>query len=67
MLVAAFLIWGVFIEPINANVDTWTSFSFPENWTQYRDRWHFFHLVRLVLLTVGASSLISSVLFQNSK
>lgn len=64
MLIAAFLIWGVFIEPINAVVDTWTANSFPENWTSYRDRWHLFHLVRLVLLTIGTSSLIGSVLFQ---
>ena len=64
MLIAAFLVWGVFIEPINAVVDTWTASSFPHNWTSYRDRWHLFHIVRLILLTVGASSLIGSVLFQ---
>ena len=62
MLVAAFLVWGIFIEPINAIVDTWTASSFPENWTLYRDRWHLFHIVRLILLTVGMSSLIGSVL-----
>ncbi len=62
MLVAAFLVWGVFIEPINAVVDTWTADSFPNDWTSYRDRWHLFHIVRLALLTVGMSSLISSVL-----
>ena len=62
MLVAAFLVWGIFIEPINAVVDTWTASSFPENWTLYRDRWHLFHIVRLILLTIGMSSLIGSVL-----
>lgn len=67
MLIAAFLIWGVFIEPINAVVDTWTANSFPENWTSYRDRWHLFHLVRLVLLTIGTSSLIGSVLVKESR
>ena len=65
MLIAAFLVWGVFIEPINAVVDTWTADSFANNWTSYRDRWHLFHIVRLILLTVGTSSLIGSVLFQN--
>ena len=64
MLVAAFLVWGVFIEPINAVVDTWTADSFANNWTSYRDRWHLFHIIRLILLTVGTSSLIGSVLFQ---
>ncbi|WP_036488524.1 anthrone oxygenase family protein [Myxosarcina sp. GI1] len=62
MLIAAFLVWGIFIEPINAVVDTWTADSFPNDWTSYRDRWHLFHLVRLVLLTIGMSSLVSSVL-----
>ncbi len=62
MLVAAFLVWGIFIEPINTVVDTWTASSFPGNWMQYRDRWHFFHIVRSILLTVGMSSLIGSVL-----
>lgn len=67
MLVAAFLIWGVFIEPINGVVDTWTTSSFPNNWTLYRDRWHLFHIVRLILLTVGTSSLITSVLVKESR
>ena len=67
MLIAAFLVWGVFIEPINAVVDTWTADSFPDNWTSYRDRWHLFHLIRLVLLTIGTSSLIGSVLIKESR
>lgn len=67
MLVAAFLVWRVFIEPINAVVDTWTANSFADNWTSYRDRWHLFHLVRLVLLTIGTSSLIGSVLVKESR
>ena len=62
MLIAAFSVWGVFIKPINAVVDTWTASSFPENWMLYRDRWHLFHLARLILLTIGMSGLIVSVL-----
>ena len=63
MLIAAFLIWVIFIEPINTVVDTWTANSYPDNWTSYRDRWHLFHVLRLILLTIGTSSLIGSVLF----
>ena len=62
MLVVAYLVWGVFIEPINNVVDTWTSSSFPTNWMRTRDLWHSFHIVRLVLLTIAMSSLIGSVL-----
>lgn len=66
MLVAAYLVWGAFIEPINAVVDTWTASSFPDNWMQYRDHWHLFHIVRLTLLTIGTSSLIVSALVKKS-
>ena len=62
MLVVAFVVWGIFIEPINMAIDIWTASSFPNNWSSYRDRWHLFHLVRLALLMVGTSSLIGSVL-----
>ena len=65
MLIAAFLVWGVFIEPINAVIDTWTASS-PTNWMLYRDRWHLFHILRLVLLTIGTSSLIGSVLIKEA-
>lgn len=65
-LVLAFLVWVVFIEPINAFVDAWTENSYPADWTQYRERWHSLHLVRLLLLTVGMSSLASSAISQES-
>ena len=62
MLIAAFIVWFIFIEPINTAISTWTPSSFPKNWGLYRDRWHLFHIVRLILLAIGTSSLISSVL-----
>lgn len=61
MLVTAFIVWGIFIEPINTAIAR-TVDSFPDDWTLLRQRWHLFHIVRLVLLTIGTSSLISSVL-----
>jgi hypothetical protein len=66
MLVTAYLVWGIFIEPINTAINTWTAVSYPTNWTVYRDRWHVFHLARLLLLTIGMSSLISSVLIKKT-
>ena len=47
MVVSAFMVWAVFIEPINQTVHTWTAASFPVNWAQYRDRWHMYHILRL--------------------
>lgn len=61
-LIVAFLVWAVLIEPINAAIDTWTSSSHPADWTQYRERWHLLHLVRLLLLTAGMASLAGSTL-----
>lgn len=55
MLVTAYIVWGVFIEPINTAIDTWTASSFPDDWMLSRDRWYLFHVVRLVLLTIGMS------------
>jgi hypothetical protein len=61
-LVVAYLVWGVYIEPINTVINTWTTSSFPRDWISYRDRWHLFHIIRLILLTIGMSSLIISAL-----
>lgn len=66
MMIAAFLVWGAFIEPINTVVDIWTASSVFDDWISYRDRWHLFHIVRLVLLIIGASSLISSILVKEA-
>lgn len=67
LLVSAFGVWAAFIEPINQAVDTWAvASSVPANWEGYRDRWHQFHLLRLGLLTLSTSSLISSVLAKHS-
>jgi uncharacterized membrane protein len=62
MLISAFMVWAIFIEPINQAISSWTAASFPVDWAQYRDRWHQFHLLRLGLLALGTSSLIGSVL-----
>ena len=66
MLVAAYLVWGIFIEPLNTAIDTWTTSYYPTNWTVYRDRWHLFHTARLLLLTIAMSSLIGSVLIKEN-
>ena len=62
LLVLAFAVWGVFIEPINVYIDSWTTDSYPSDWNMYRERWHFLHLVRLLLLTCSTSSLVAAAL-----
>lgn len=62
LLILSFLVWGAFIEPINGSVDSWTLASYPSDWKTYRERWHFLHLIRLLLLTLSMGSLVASVL-----
>lgn len=62
LLTAAFSVWGILIEPINAYIDSWTPDSYPFNWNEYRERWHLLHIIRLLLLTGSMSSLIASAL-----
>lgn len=65
LLMLAFTVWGVFIEPINVHVDSWTLDSYPSDWNAYRERWHFLHLIRLLILTFSMSSLAASVLISD--
>jgi uncharacterized membrane protein len=49
-------------QPINAIVMTWCGDSAPSNWTQLRDEWWRWHLVRLATGLVGLSLLIAATL-----
>jgi hypothetical protein len=51
-------IWAVWINPINKTVNSWAPQSVPPNWTQFRDRWHALHTLRLGLALVGLSAVI---------
>ena len=54
-------IWAVWINPINKLVNSWTPERLPANWTDFRDRWHALHTVRLVLSAVAFSAAIGGV------
>jgi len=54
-------IWAVWINPINKLVNSWTPERLPADWTAFRDRWHAFHTVRLVLSAVAFSAAIGGV------
>jgi hypothetical protein len=54
-------IWAVWINPINKLVNSWTPERLPTNWTDFRDRWHFLHTVRLFLSVVAFSAAIGAV------
>jgi hypothetical protein len=54
-------IWAVWINPINKLVNSWTPERLPTTWTDFRDRWHFLHTVRLFLSVVAFSAAIGAV------
>ena len=54
-------VWAVWINPINKLVNSWTPERLPPNWTDFRDRWHALHTVRLVLSAVAFSAAIGGV------
>ena len=60
--VAAGLITRFVSQPINAIVMTWAVDAPPANWTQLRDEWWRWHLMRLVAGLAGLSLLIAATL-----
>ena len=55
-------IWVLFIRPFNEQTPDWDEHSLPPNWEEFRDRWHRLHLLRFVLLALGTSALLISLL-----
>jgi anthrone oxygenase-like protein len=54
------MIWAVWINPINNAVNSWTPESLPQNWADFRERWHLLHAVRLLLSAAAFSATIAA-------
>ena len=61
-LVVAALVTRFGNQPINAQVITWSAQSPPENWTQLRDTWWQWHVVRTLAGILGLSLTLLAVL-----
>ncbi len=61
-LVAAGLITRFLNQPINAAVMSWTASAPPAEWTQFRDEWWRWHLVRLGFALTALSLIITAAL-----
>ena len=59
-------VWAKFIEPINREVRVWTPETVPQDWEEKRQRWHFLHLVRLLISVIGFAALAGSALDEES-
>lgn len=44
--VAMIAVWAIWIEPINAAVNSWSPTSLPDHWQHARDSWHRLHAIR---------------------
>jgi uncharacterized membrane protein len=53
-------------QPINAVVMTWSPDAPPANWTQLRDEWWRWHVLRTIAAIAGLSSLIATALQHTS-
>jgi hypothetical protein len=64
MSFAVALLVTVLIEvPIVKQITTWTVETLPENWTQLRDRWGSFHIIRVVAGVAGVAFLVAGAIF----
>lgn len=66
LLTLAFVVWFMFVAPMNAEFAQWTVDSIPANWRQVRNQWEYSHAIRFVLQLLGFSALLISVLVETS-
>lgn len=66
-MIAMWMIWAIWIQPINQQIDAWTATTAPLNWSDIRYQWHFYHLIRLVLAVIGMISLTLSMIVDGAK
>ena len=62
LMVAAHLVFWIFIAPVNSEIAAWAPGALPTGWTDLRDRWEFSHAVRAVLMIGGFGFLLASAL-----
>lgn len=66
-IILMWMIWAIFIQPINQQIDDWTVTKFPSNWSDIRYQWHFYHLIRLGIAAIGMIALTLSLLVDRVK
>jgi hypothetical protein len=67
LAVAFFVVWLLFVNPVNAATAKWTIDSIPENWMALRNQWEYAHTTRFVLQLTGFGVLLASVLIETPK
>jgi hypothetical protein len=66
-VVAAHLIYWVFVFPVNAVMIHWTPDTIPADWTEYRNQWEYAHAARALLQIIGFAALVMSVITETPR
>lgn len=63
LILAALVVWQVWVGPVNRQVDTWTTAaSMPADWTRLRASWEYGHAARAVLFALALASMLAGAL-----
>ena len=63
LFLVALLVTVLIEVPIVKQINGWTVATLPTNWTQLRDRWSSFHIVRVVAGIGGVALLVAGAIF----
>ena len=63
LIAAALVVWQVWVGPVNAEVDAWTTMaSMPADWDELRNSWEYGHAARAVLFAGAFVCLLVAML-----
>ena len=63
LVITALLVTVLVEVPIDDQIKIWTVNSLPDDWSQIRDRWEIFHLLRTMASVGGLALMLAAALF----
>jgi Ca2+/Na+ antiporter len=67
ILLAAFVVWIIFVADANAELARWLTNPVPPDWTRTRNQWEYTHAVNGFIKIAGLSLLVISVLVETKE
>lgn len=67
ILLAAFVVWIIFVADANTELARWLTNPVPPDWTRTRDQWEYAHAVNGFIKIAGLSLLVISVLVETTE
>jgi hypothetical protein len=59
---SAFVIWVVFVDPVNNQTGVWTPETMPADWSRWRTQWEYSHAARFALHLLALCALLISIM-----